>query len=108
MAITTSELTIITDQFRQELERMGIYSQKILLYGSQRWGTAEEGSDIDLIVVSSDWSAYNWRERLELLGVAAARLLQPIQARGFTPEEITNREIGYLWQEILEKEAVTV
>lgn len=104
----TPELAAITDQFRRELEKMGIRSQEMLLYGSQRWGTAEEGSDIDLIVVSSDWAAYNRRERLELLGVAAARLLQPIQAQGYTPEEISKRELGWLWQEILEKEAIPI
>lgn len=108
MAGVSSELATVTDQFRRELEKLGIHSREVLLYGSQRWGTATEGSDIDLIVVSPDWAAYNWRERLELLGVVAARLLQPIQAQGFTPEEISNREIGPLWQEILEKEAIAV
>jgi uncharacterized protein len=108
MVGTTSELAAIADQFQRELEKMGIHSQKILLYGSQRWGTAEEGSDIDLIVVSPDWASYNWRERLELLGVVAARLLQPIQAQGLTPEEISSREISSFWQEILDREAVAL
>lgn len=106
MVDTTSELTTITNQFRRELEKAGIHSADILLYGSQRWNTAVEGSDIDLIVISTDWERYSWRERLELLGVTAARLLQPIQAQGFTPDEIANHEITLWWQEILEKEAV--
>lgn len=28
----------------------------------------------------------NLRERLELLGIAAARIMEPIQALGYTPE----------------------
>lgn len=108
MAGTSSELAIIIDQFRQELEKEGIHSKELLLYGSQRRSTAAEGSDIDLIVISPDWAGYNWRERLELLGVVAARLLQPIQAQGFTPKEIANREITPLWQEILDKEVIAV
>ncbi len=41
-----------------------------------------EESDIDLIVVLRDL-----RERLEILGIAAAGMLTPIQASRFTPEE---------------------
>ena len=41
---------------------------------------AREGSDIDLLIVSSNFETLNTRERLELLGVAAARLWQPIEA----------------------------
>lgn len=108
MAEVSSELAGIIDRFRQELEKMGIRSQELLLYGSQRWGTAVEGSDIDLIVISPDWAGYNWRERLELLGVVAVRVLQPVQALGFTPEEVANREISLLWQEVLDKEAIAL
>ena len=108
MAQTTPELTAIIARFRQELEKVGIHCEQILLYGSQRWDTAAEGSDIDLIVISPDWAPLNGRERLELLGVVAARLLEPIQAQGWTPEEVATRQIGLFWQEILEREAVVV
>jgi hypothetical protein len=91
-----------------EVEDQGIRCQQILLYGSQRWGTADESSDIDLIIISSDWAPLNWRERLELLGIAAARILQPIQAQGLTPQEIADRQIGSFWQSSLEKEAIIV
>ncbi len=106
MAQATPELTAIIERFRQALEEAGIHCEQVLLYGSQRWDTATEGSDIDLIVVSPDWAPYSWRERSELLGVIAARLLEPIQAQGWTPQEIADRQIGTFWQEILEKEAV--
>jgi predicted nucleotidyltransferase len=108
MAQTTPELAVIIKKFRRELEKAGIHPERILLYGSQRWNTAEEGSDIDLIVISSDWSQFNQRERLELLGIVAARLLEPIQAQGWTPQEIANQQISPFWQEILEREAIVV
>ena len=54
MAQTPSELADIVERFRQSLEQAGIRCRKVLLYGSQRWSTAREDSDIDLIVVSPD------------------------------------------------------
>jgi predicted nucleotidyltransferase len=86
---------------------MGIRCERVLLYGSQSTGTAHEGSDIDLIVISPDWSGYNGRERLELLGVAAGRILEPVQAQGFTPAEIANHELTTFWEYVL-AEAVPV
>jgi hypothetical protein len=50
----------------------------------------------------------NIRERLELLGIFAARILEPIQAYGFTPEELEKQQIGSFWVNILEYEAVMV
>ncbi|RMG95390.1 MAG: nucleotidyltransferase domain-containing protein [Chloroflexi bacterium] len=102
------ELTEIIHRFCQALEKAGIHCQQILLYGSQRSGKAREGSDIDLIVVSPDWARYGWRERLELLGITAARILEPIQAQGFTPDEIAQRDISPFWQYILDHEATIV
>jgi len=48
------------------------------------------------------------RERLELLGTAAARLLEPIQAYGLTREEIEQHSLTPFWSDILEHEAVSV
>jgi predicted nucleotidyltransferase len=58
---------------------MGIRAEQILLFGSQADGTAQEGSGVDLIVISKDWEKNSRRERLEILGVAAARILEPVQ-----------------------------
>lgn len=85
---------------------MGIRAERILLYGSQAAGTAREYSDIDLFVISEDWSKYSQRERLEILGVASARILEPIQAQGITPGEITSRQIPAFGQHILMEQAV--
>jgi hypothetical protein len=85
---------------------MGIGVEQVLLFGSQATGTAREGSDIDLIVISPDWEPYNQRERLEMLGVAAARILEPVQANGFTPQEIASRKLMPFWEHILDEHDV--
>ncbi len=108
MATPSFELIVKIQRFREALEKSGIRQQQVLLYGSQRHGTATEGSDIDLIVISPDWDPLSRRERLELLGVVAARLLLPIQAHGWTPREITDGTISPFWQEILQKEALAI
>jgi uncharacterized protein len=101
MAETTSQLNTIIGRFRDELAKLGIQAEQILLFGSQAHGTAHEWSDIDLIVISSDWTGYNERERLEITGVAAIRLLAPIHAQGFTPDEIANHELTSFWEYVL-------
>jgi len=108
MAETTPELKQIVQRYRVQLERMGIRPTRILLYGSQAAGTAREGSDIDLIVISGDWEKYNHRERLELLGIASARILEPVQAQGFIPSEIELKKVMPFWEKVMKEQAIAV
>lgn len=87
---------------------MGIHVEQFFLFGSQAQGSPTEGSDIDLFIVSPDWSNYGERERCELLGIAAARILEPIQARGVTSNELTNHDLSPFWEMVLEEHAVAV
>lgn len=108
MAEATPQLTEIVRRFRTELEKMGIRCEQVLLFGSHATGTAHEGSDIDLFVVSPDWARYGERERLEMLGVAAVRILEPIQAREVTPEEIALYRLSPIWEQTLKEQSVAV
>ena len=87
---------------------MGIHIERVMLYGSQATQTAQDGSDIDLIIISPDFAPYNQRERLEMLGVAAARILESVQANGFTPLEIEKRQLMPFWDQILREQAIAV
>ena len=108
MAETAPELKQIVKRYRDQLEKMGIRPTRILLYGSQAAGIAREGSDIDLIVISGDWKKYNHRQRLELLGIAAARILEPVQAQGFTPGEIRRKQLTPFWEQVMKEPAITI
>jgi len=108
MAKTTPNLKQIVKRYRIELEKMGVKAEKILLYGSQASGTFREGSDIDLFIISPDWEVYSQRERLEIIGVAAARILEPIQAQGFTPDEVANKKIASFWQHVMAEQAIAI
>jgi predicted nucleotidyltransferase len=108
MARATPELEAIIRRYRRQLEKMGIHPEKVMLYGSHATGLNREGSDIDLIVLSSDFANLNRRERLEILGIAAARILEPIQAYGFTPAEISQKNILPFWEHIIQDQAIVV
>jgi predicted nucleotidyltransferase len=98
----------IIARYCAELATMGIQVEKVLLFGSQARRTAHEDSDIDLIVISPDWKPYSTRQRLEILGVASARILEPVQATGFTPEEISSQKLMPFWEQILREQASPV
>jgi predicted nucleotidyltransferase len=96
------ETSNIIARYREQLGRMGICVEKAILFGSSLRGEAQEGSDIDLLIVSPDFARMNTRERLELLGLAAARIWEPVETIGYTPQELSKAEPATLLQEILQ------
>jgi len=59
-----------------------------MLFGSWARGEAKEGSDIDLLVVSPDFSGMPAWRRWEVLGKAAAQVMEPVEALAYSPEEL--------------------
>lgn len=107
MAEKATNLDRIINAFQRELEKMGIRSERVVVFGSYADGTAREDSDIDLFVVSRDWEKYNLRERLEILGIAAVRILEPVQAQGVTPREIEMNQVPMYWWEAVKESKAT-
>jgi len=106
MVKTGQEIDKVLDRYKDALSALGIIPEQVILFGSYATGTAKEMSDIDVLVVSSDFRGKNVRERLELLGVAAVRIMEPIQAYGLTPEELASGEKSSFLKEILENSRV--
>lgn len=92
----TRDVKRIIERFRQELRKLKINSEKIILYGSYAKGNPREDSDIDLVVISDDFEDMNLRERLEILGMAAGKVFEPIEALGYTSKEIKQKEETFL------------
>lgn len=82
------DIQAIIVQFADALKKQGIHIDKIILFGSQARGDAREDSDIDLLVVSSDFAQMPLYRRYEVLGKALARVMQPIEPLACTPEEV--------------------
>jgi len=103
MVKTEREIEEIISRYTIEIEKMGIKPQKILLYGSYAKGNPREDSDIDLVVVSDNFKNMNIRERLELLGIAAGKVFEPIEAIGYTTDEMESNKKGTFLEAILEQ-----
>ena len=78
----------IIKQYKDTLLECGIKVERIILYGSFAQGDLRENSDIDLVVVSDNFQKMNLREGLEVLGIGAAKIMKPIEAKGYTAKEI--------------------
>ncbi len=96
MVKTAQEIEQIIEKYKEELKKYNIHPEKIILYGSYAKGNAREDSDIDLVVISSDFENMNLRERLEILGLAAGNILEPIEALGYSPKEVLHKKETFL------------
>jgi predicted nucleotidyltransferase len=103
MVKTRQEIENVISRYRRALSALGITAEQVILFGSYATGKAREISDIDLLIVSSDFRGKNIRERLELLGVGAVRIMEAIQAYGLTPEEVSSEEKSSFVKAILEE-----
>lgn len=101
MVKTEREIKEIINRFKAEVEKLGVKPKSILLYGSYAKDAPREESDIDIMIISNDFKNMNLRERLELLGIAAGRVFEPIESVGYTEEEITANKKGTFLEEIL-------
>jgi len=77
----------IIRHFKKALEKRGIKESKIILYGSWSKGENSEESDIDLIVLSDDFSGKSFWGRTEILASAILEVFEPIEAIAMTFEE---------------------
>ncbi|OGP68867.1 MAG: nucleotidyltransferase [Deltaproteobacteria bacterium RBG_16_44_11] len=82
----TAALDIIA-RFRKAIEARGINVNKLILYGSYARGDYHEGSDIDLILISDDFTNHDYWSRIDLMSEAIYDVFAPIEVSGFTSEE---------------------
>ncbi len=100
------KITKTLEKFKSALQAQGIKVSRIILFGSCASAKAKEGSDIDVAVVSENFKDMNLLKRLELIGLALAkaRITEPIEALGYTEEELASKGQGtFLGDEIKSK-----
>jgi hypothetical protein len=94
------------EKFKSALQAQGIKVGRIILFGSCALSAVREESDIDVAIVSENFKDMNLLQRLELIGLALAkaRIMEPIEALGYTEEEFeSNGEGTFLGDEIKSK-----
>jgi len=76
--------------YRNHLENNGISVSQMILFGSQAKGTARNGSDIDLCVVSPNFGHDRHNERVMLMnyGLSVSTLIEP---HPYSPNELTDK-----------------
>lgn len=90
------EITEIIERFKQSLEKLGVKTKKIIIFGSYAKGKAKKHSDIDVVVISDDFKNIDLFKRLEIIGIALAkaRVMEPVEALGYTEEEYNSEGEG--------------
>ena len=101
-----SAVVEIVDRFRRGLEARGIRPQKVILYGSYATGVATAVSDIDVVVISSDFSGKGYWERVEVMSDVIYEIFAPLDVyRKFTTTSLYSRFSLYpvFWQYICKR-----
>ncbi len=69
---------------------------EVRLYGSYLKGNANEFSDIDVAVVSSDFHGISSDVAIKLLARLRLKIDRSIEAMPFTPEDLAHPQVGSL------------
>ncbi len=59
----------------------------MILFGSCSTGTQQEGSDIDLVVISEGFAGKDYWERINVLATALVKVFEPLEAIAMTPQD---------------------
>ena len=82
--------------FKSALEAEGIKVSRMILFGSYAKRRPRRKSDIDVAIISENFKGMNLLRRLETIGLALAkaRIMEPIEAIGYTEEEFASKGEG--------------
>ena len=82
----------ILKRLKELLEHNNIHVERLILFGSWAKGTQQEGSDIDVVIVSNDFNGKDYWTRINILSEAIYQVFAPIQAVAMTPQEWESKE----------------
>ena len=85
MAKTRAQLIAAVRRYAEELERLGVPVERIILYGSHTRRCARGDSDVDVAVFSEAFGPPDYREFSGVLSEAAWTTEPMIEAIGFHP-----------------------
>ena len=86
------EVLGILKQFKQQIEEKKVHVERMILFGSWVKGSQQEGSDIDVVVISKDFGSKDYWARIDILAQAVYKVLAPIEAVAMTPQEWDSKE----------------
>ncbi len=111
MLKSRSEVAAIIAHYVEALRKRGIEVERVYLFGSHLRGTPNEWSDVDVVIVSSDFAGKPSWERAAITGAARSDTFQvtgeSVEALAKTPEEMAHCHPASFLADVL-KEAVIV
>lgn len=91
-------------KYKDRLTRLGVRPQRVIVFGSHASGEARDDSDLDLLIVSTDFEGMGLWDRLTLLGRARVDINRPMEILAATPAEIESDEVSlFVKHEVLAK-----
>jgi len=85
------EIETIIEYLKNLLKNRGIKIDKIILFGSYARGNYKEDSDIDIVIISKDFSGKGIFEKAKMLGDTEWRLIDkflvPVDIITMSPED---------------------
>lgn len=85
-ATTTPRIDELVQQTIGYLKQK-IHVQRVILFGSYARGDADKWSDLDLAVISPDFTGMSHANRMDLLVKLAMAVDSMVEVRPYTPEE---------------------
>ena len=111
MSEVRPEIEAVVTDFVKRLETHGIRVERVYLFGSHLKGTADEWSDVDLIVISEDFAHLDYWDLIDVLGDAERQAFQAtgkiVETHAKTPEQVATCHPASFLADIL-KDAVIV
>lgn len=99
MQMTDEQVTLIATEFGQKLQ--GVFEfVEIRLFGSYMKHRANQYSDLDLAVISRDFSGMEMYTAMKILNRLKLQVNNVIEPIPLTPDELNNPEIGTLAYDI--------
>lgn len=92
MAIATDSIIEIVKRYIEELEKNGIEIREAILFGSFVKGTAKEWSDIDIALVSPDFTGDRFEDRRRIIPMRR-KIDSRIEPIPFRSEDFDNGEM---------------
>jgi predicted nucleotidyltransferase len=92
MAIATDSIIEVVKRYIEELKKNGIKIQEAIIFGSFVKGTAKEWSDIDIALVSHDFTGDRFEDRRRIIPMRR-KIDSRIEPISFRPEDFDNGEM---------------
>ncbi len=88
MAAVSNEIIASARRFKQNLSGGGLHIERVILFGSHALGTAGQWSDIDIALVSNDFSGNGFYDRKKINHILL-KTDSRIEPHPFRPEDFT-------------------